>query len=196
MSRPYPVDLEVAGRVCLVVGGGRVGARKAAGLADCGALVTIVAPRLCATALSVPGLQVEQRCYRRGEVGAYWLVVTATGDVAVDQQVYEDAVAAQVWVNSADDPSRCTFTLPAVHRQGSVVLAVSTGGASPALSAWLRDQLAACVGPEFALLAERLAERRTAIHAAGESTEDRGWPAVIEAELARLRQESRRQAAS
>jgi siroheme synthase-like protein len=189
VSRPrsYPVDLDVAGRSCLVVGGGRVGARKALSLAECGAEVTIVAPVLSEAALAVPGARCERRPYRPGEASAYWLVVTATGDPAVDGAVYEDAVAARVWVNSADDPEHCTFTLPAVHRQGPVVVTVSTGGASPALSSWLRDELSVCVGPEFAELAERLAARRTAIHALGESTEGRGWTTVIEAELARLR---------
>lgn len=188
-TRPYPVELDVAGRACLVVGGGRVGARKALSLAECGADVTIVAPELSEAALAVPGARCERRPYRRGEASAYWLVVTATGDPAVDGAVYEDAVASRVWVNSADDPEHCTFTLPAVHRQGRVLVTVSTGGASPALSSWLRDELSSCVGPEFAELAERLAARRTAIHALGESTEGRGWAAVIEAELARLRKD-------
>ena len=153
MTAPYPVNLVVAGRPCLVVGAGPVGARKAEGLAACGARVTLVAPALAAEAnrLATSGVvAVERRRYRSGEAADYWLVVTATDDPAVNQAVYDDAVAAGVWVNSADDPARCTFTLPAVHRQGPVLVTASTGGASPALACWLRDLLAAQVGPELA----------------------------------------------
>jgi siroheme synthase-like protein len=189
MTPRFPVDLLVEGRSCLVVGGGRVAARKAAGLAAAGAHVTVVAPDVCADAEAVPGVHLERRRYRRGEVAGYWLVITATGDPAVDQAVHDDGEAVCVWVNSADDPARCTFTLPAVHRQGAVSVAVSTGGASPALASWLRDQLAAHVGREFAVVAERLAAARARIHAAGRSTESWCWPARIEAELAAAREE-------
>jgi siroheme synthase-like protein len=184
------VNLVVEGRPCLVVGGGPIGARKAAGLAACGARVTLVAPELSgdATALvDAAVLRAERRAYRPGEAAGYWLVVTATDQPAVNQAVYDDAVAAGVWVNSADDPARCTFTLPAVHRQGPVLVTASTGGASPALACWLRDLLASQVGPELAQLADRLAAERARVHASGASTEGRDWTDLIEAELERLR---------
>jgi precorrin-2 dehydrogenase / sirohydrochlorin ferrochelatase len=190
MTAPYPVNLVVAARPCLVVGAGPVGARKAEGLAACGARVTLVAPALAAEAdrLVTSGVvAVERRRYRSGEAADYWLVVTATDDPAVNQAVYDDAVAAGVWVNSADDPARCTFTLPAVHRQRPVLVTASTGGASPALACWLRDLLASHVGPELADLADRLAAERARVHAGGGSTEGRDWTDVIEAELERLR---------
>ena len=77
----------------------------------------------------------------------------------VDQQIFDECETAGIWVNSADDPERCTFTLPAVHRQGSVMVAVSTGGASPALSSWLRREIADLIGPEFADIAAELLEK-------------------------------------
>jgi siroheme synthase (precorrin-2 oxidase/ferrochelatase) len=75
-----------------------------------------------------------------------------------------------------------------VHRQGPVTVTASTGGTSPALAAWLRDQLADAVGPEFATLAEQLAQRRTELRTAGAGTEERDWRSLIEDGLRQLRQ--------
>jgi siroheme synthase-like protein len=147
-----------------------------------------VAPEVGDEALAAGVERVERRPYRRGEAGDYQLVITATSDTAVNQAVYDDADAAGVWANSADDPDRCSFTLPAVHRQGPVVVTASTGGASPALAAWLRSWLEEAIGPEFAALAAALAEERARVHAAGRSTEDVDWRPLIEATLARLRE--------
>ena len=143
----YPVGLVVAGRACLVVGGGAVAARKVDGLLACGARVTVVAPQVGApiaarAATGAEALRVERRPYRAGEAASYRLVITATGDPAVDRQVFDDAEAAGVWVNAADQPARCSFTLPAVERRGAVTVAVATDGSSPALASWLRDRLA------------------------------------------------------
>jgi siroheme synthase-like protein len=132
---------------------------------------------------------VRRRRYHAGEAasGGYRLVLTATGDRDVDQQVHDDADRAGVWVNSADDPGRCSFTLPAVVRRGPVQVAVSTGGASPALATWLRDRIAQALPDDLAALAHLLAAERDRLHAAGRSTEEVDWGSVIEAHLACLR---------
>lgn len=192
--RLYPVGLVVAGQPCLVVGGGTVAGRKIGGLLACGATVTVVAPeahRAMAvlardgSIASIEGapLDVQLRPYRAGEAADYRLAIAATGVPAVDGQVFADASAAGVWVNSADDPAHCTVVLPAVHRQGPVTVAVSTGGASPALAAWLRDQLAAAGGPHLGTLAELLDEARRSLHAAGGSTESVDWRALLDGPL-------------
>jgi siroheme synthase-like protein len=137
----YPVGLVVAGRAVLVVGGGRVAARKAGDLVACGARVTVVAPEVVPVLAERAEVTVERRPYRAGEAAGYRLVVTATGDRAVDQQVYDDAEAAGVWVNSADDPERCTFTLPAVVRRDPVVVAMAPGATA---RRWRRGCGAAC----------------------------------------------------
>ena len=179
----YPVGLVVAGRPVLVVGGGRVAARKAGDLVACGARVTVVAPEVVPALAERPEVTVERRPYRTGEAAGYRLVVTATGDRAVDQQVYDDAEAAGVWVNSADDPERCTFTLPAVVRRDPVVVAIATGGHSPALATWLRRRLSDELGPEVAVLAGVLGEARSRVKAAGRSTEDLDWQALLDGGL-------------
>ena len=182
----YPVGLVVDGRPCLVVGGGRVAARKVAGLVACGAVVRVIAPEVDDAIAATVGVTVERRPYAPGDVDGHWLVITATGDPTVDQRVHDDAVAARVWCNSADDPERCTFTLPAVHRQGPVVVTVATGGHSPALAGWLRDRLAADLGPEYATLAGLLSEARAEVQAAGRSTEDLDWRTALEPEMLEL----------
>jgi len=179
----YPVGLVVAGRPVLVVGGGRVARRKAEDLVACGARVTVVAPEIDAELAELDGVAVERRRYRPGEVTAYRLAVTATDDRAVNQLVHDDAEAAGIWVNSADDPERCSFTLPAVVRRGPVLLTVATGGHSPALATWLRRRLAAELGPEVATLAGLLAEARTEVRAAGASTEALDWQSLLDAGL-------------
>ena len=179
----YPVGLVVAGRPVLVVGGGRVAARKAGDLVACGARVTVVAPEVVPDLAERPEVTVERRVYRAGEAGGYRLVVTATGDRAVDQQVFDDAEAAGVWVNSADDPERCTFTLPAVVRRDPVVVAIATGGHSPALATWLRRRLSDELGPEVAVLAGLLGEARARVRATGRSTEDLDWQSLLDGGL-------------
>lgn len=177
----YPVNLVVAGRPVLVVGGGRVAAGKVRGLLDAGAIVTVVAPDTVdeLTVLDGSSITIERRPYRSGDVAAYRLAVTATGDPIVDQQVFDDAEAAGVWVNSADDPARCSFTLPSRVRRGDLLVTVSTGGRSPALSSWLRERLEEEIGPEYEALLEVLAAERVRLRASGASSEHPGWKMAL-----------------
>ncbi len=193
----FPVGLVVKGRRCLVVGGGRVAARKARALLRCGAAVTVVAPeahevlRLLHEEGALAGegtvgaseeqlLEVQARHYERGEAAGYRLVVAATGDPDVDAAVYEDAEAAGTWVNSADDPAHCSMVLPAVWRTGTVTVAVSTDGASPALAAWLRSQVAESMGEHVGLLAALLGEARHQLQDEGRPTGSVDWLAILE----------------
>ena len=179
----YPVNLIVAGRRCLVVGGGPVAARKAGGLLDCGAVVHVVARRVGDGVRALGGATFEERDYRRGDVAGYRLVITATGVPEVDAAVASDAEAEGLWVNSADDPANCTFTLPAVLRRGPVMVTVSTGGHSPALASWLRERLAAEIGPEYEVLAGLLSAERDAVRAEGRSTEGMDWRSALESDM-------------
>lgn len=175
----YPVNLIVQGRQCLVVGGGPVAARKAAGLVAAGADVRVVASEVCAEmeALSVA---VARRDYEAGDLAGCWLAVTATDDPAVNARVSADASAAGIWVNSADDPANCTFTLPAIARRGPIVATFSTGGHSPALATWLRARFEAEMGPEYETLLQVLAEARTRIQASGRPTEGLDWQKALD----------------
>ena len=181
----YPISLVVAGRPCLVVGGGRIAARKAEGLARSGAQVTVVAPVVDASIDALPVL-IERRRYRVGEAASYRLVITATGVPEVDATVAHDAEGAGVWVNSADDAAHCTFMLPAIHRDGPVTVAVSTGGASPALASWLRDRLAAACGTGLGSLAGLLDDTRGVLQAAGRATGSVDWQAILDGPVPEL----------
>jgi len=175
----YPVNLRLAGRSVLVVGGGRVATHKVAELLHCGARVTVVAPRIEAALRDDPRLTCEERAYRAGEAAGHRFVVAATDDPAVNQAVFDDGEAAGVWVNAADDPERCSATLPARLRRGSLLLTVATEGRSPALASWLRGRLEEEVGPEYAVLLDVLAAERDRIRAQGRSTEGLDWKGAL-----------------
>jgi siroheme synthase-like protein len=188
----FPVILRLDGQPCLVVGGGQVAGRKTAGLLTCGGSVTLVAPEIDPmitelagrTGRDLPGsLVVERRRYRSGEAATFRLVITATGVPAVDGAVATDAKTAGVWVNAADDASNCTAVLPSVHRDGSVVVAVSTGGASPALATWLRRRIADLLGPDLGVMADLLEVARQRMKAQGRPTTEVDWQAVLDGPL-------------
>lgn len=184
----YPVALDVDGRACLVVGGGPVAARKARGLLDCGALVTVVAPSLAPEMEALTPLLhvVERRPFRPGDAAGFRLVLTATGRPDVDGAVYADAESHGVWVNSADDRSHCSFILPALYRDGAVTVAVSTGGLSPAMASWLRSRLAVACGDGLGSLARVLGEARARLRAEGKPVDAVDWAALLEGPLPAL----------
>lgn len=182
-SRPivdgYPVVVRLEGRRVLVVGGGTVALRKVHGLVACGAVVTVVSPELVEGFVAVALLDsvtVVRRRYRSADLDGAWLVVAATNDPVVQQQVFDEGEVAGVFVNAVDDPDRCSFILPAVERRGAVIIAVSTQGRSPSLAGQLRDHIAARLPADIAVVAEAVAEQRRAVQARGESTEDILWP--------------------
>jgi siroheme synthase-like protein len=191
----YPVNLVLRGRPALVVGGGPVALIKARGLLAAGARVTVVAPEVVDDLASLPGVTVEGRPYRPGEVAAYRFVVAATGDAAVNQQVYDDGEAAGVFVNAADDPERCSATLPARLDRGRLLVTVSTGGASPAVASWVRDRIAQQLGSEFEALVDLVAEVRTEVRASGRSTEGLSWRSALDSGMLDLIREGRLAAA-
>jgi len=140
VSDHYVACLDLTGRTCLVVGVGAMAREKVAGLAECGALVGAVAGE----------------DYDASLLDGVWLVVAATNDDALNSRVSADANERRIFCNVADVPGLCSFILPALHRRGPITVAVSTGGASPALAQWLRDRFAAQIGFEHEQLAGEL----------------------------------------
>lgn len=154
-KRYYMACLDLEGRRALVVGGGTVAREKVEGLLACGARVTVVAPEIDAE-LDRPGVELLRREYRSADLEGRLLVVAATSTSSVNRQVFRDAEACGLLCNVVDVPGLCSFILPAVHRQGPIAVAVSTGGASPALAQRLRDDIAGVVGSRHAELADEL----------------------------------------
>lgn len=155
--------IDLTDRAALVVGAGPVALEKIEGLLDVGARVTVVAPVVSSAVeqLASDGrVTLRRRTYETPDLDAQFLVVAATSTTSVNERVFAEAEARGMLCNVVDVPHLCSFILPAVHRQDPIAVAVSTGGASPALAQRLRDEIARVVRPEHADLARRLRRER------------------------------------
>ena len=200
MGRPdyYPIFLDLTGRRCLLVGGGSVAEGKVRGLLAAQADVTVVAPGLTpALQALVASGEILHRDggYTPNDLEGADLCFVATDDGAINARVAADARARGVWVNAADDPANCDFILPAVVRSGSVVLAASTGGTSPALARRLREDLTAFLDEGYGPLGDVLAAVRAEVRAAGQRIDPEAWQRAIDAKLRTLVAQGRIEAA-
>ncbi len=171
----YPVFLDLHDVPVLVVGGGRIGARKAEGLAAAGARIRLVAAEMSEHVDASIIDDLRAKPFEPSDLDAVRLVVTATGDEAVDAAISTQARDRGIWTNAADQPVDCEFILPAIARRGRVTVAVSTDGASPALARELRNVIDEFLTDEIGALAETLARERAAVQSDGLSTEDVDW---------------------
>jgi uroporphyrin-III C-methyltransferase/precorrin-2 dehydrogenase/sirohydrochlorin ferrochelatase len=156
-----PIFLKLAGRPCAVIGGGEVAARKVALLLEAGARVTVTAPQLCATLAEMArdGRIVHRaESFRATALDGAWVAIAATDERAVNAEVSRLAQTRRIPVNVVDDPELCSFILPAIVDRSPVVIAVSTGGATPVLARLLRARLETLVPAAYGDLA-RLAQR-------------------------------------
>ena len=110
-------------------------------------------------------------------------LTAATNDAVTNREVFEDGEAAGVWVNSADDPASCAFTLPSVTRRGPIMVTISTGGHSPALASWLRAHVDDQLGPEYEVLVGLLSRARDDLRASGRSTEGVDWRMALDSDM-------------
>ena len=153
--RYYMACLDLRGRDCLVVGGGRVATEKVHGLLDCEAKVTVVAPHVDDELRRLP-VRIELRPFSRSDVVGRFLVIAATSDRSVNADVSSVARERETICNVADDPELCSYILPAVVRRDPIVVGVSTGGASPRSRSASGPTSRSSCGPEHADLARRL----------------------------------------
>jgi siroheme synthase-like protein len=184
-----PVNLLVRGRKVVVVGAGRIAARKIEPLLELGAEVLVVAPAVGPEVrawVEAGRCSLEEREFRAVDLDGAWFALTATDDPAVNAAVYAAGEAGRVWVNSADDPANCSFTMMSVVRRADLVVAVGTGGRSPALAAYLRRFLTEELGPEYETLLELLSEAREALRASGRSSEDADWQRAFDSGIVDL----------
>ena len=151
MSFGYPVMLEVASRRCVVIGDEAVRERKVDGLLAAGADdVVVVAERVDDRFDGVSTVRVERRAWRPDDLDGAFLVVASSGDAATRAAIAREARARGALVNVMDDVPSCDWAAPAVARRGDLVLAVGTGGVSPAVARLVRDELKTSFGPEWA----------------------------------------------
>jgi len=151
-----------------VVGGGKVAARKAASLLECGARVKVVAPEVSPEVERLAGAVLERRRYEERDLEGMFLAIAATDDPEVNRRVSEDARRLGVPVNVVDSLEASDFIVPSVVRRGDLVIAISTSGHSPALARRLREDLEARYGEEYARLLALVSRVRRRLIAAGE----------------------------
>jgi len=153
--RYYPVNLDVQNRECLVVGGGSVGERKVNTLLECEARLTVVttlATERLQTLASEGRIDLKNKSYEPSDLEGKFLVIGATDSEEVNERISKDAAKRGLLCNIADRPQACSFVLPAIVRQGDLLIAISTSNKSPAVARRIRQTLDKEFGPEYAVL--------------------------------------------
>lgn len=172
-----PLVFDLRDRDVLVLGMGRIGAHKARQLLEAGARVHVITEH-CLVDPPEGLASLQLRPYAPGDLEGMWFVVSATANAAVNDHVVAEATERRVFYNVVDDLERCAFYFAALHRQGDVIVAVSSSGASPSLAQWTRDRIARTLPTGLDKVATALRAERDSLHAAGESTE-RDWSARV-----------------
>ena len=185
----YPVFLDLKARPCVIVGGGEVAEHKAEGLLQCQARVTVISPEV------TPGirrrsdsgeLQWLAREYAEGDLQGVFLAIAATDQPDVNKGVFEEAAKERVILNVVDNTPLCTFIAPAVVRRGDITVALSTGGASPALARKMREALEGSDLMEYAHVAGVLSQARKELKRRGVTVDPERWQECIDGDLLAL----------
>ena len=189
MAQYYPVYLDLRGRLCVIIGGGEVAERKIQNLLECGATLTVVSPDATTTIQDRAArgeLKWEARQYGDGDLKGAFLAIAATDREAVNKAITYEAAREGVLLNVVDNPALCSFIAPSVIRRGDVVVALSTGGASPALARKIRESLEGSDVLEYAHLAGVLSRARRELKRRGVEVDPNRWQGCINAELVDL----------
>lgn len=166
MTSLFPMFMKLAGRQCLVVGAGKVGEPKVAGLLETGALIRVVAldasPAVREWARERK-IELELRAFTPDDLDGAFLAVVATNSRSLNERVYHEAQRRRVLCNVVDVPDLCDFFYPSVIRRGDLQIAISTSGQSPSLAQKIRQQLEKQFGPAYAAWVAELGETRKLI---------------------------------
>lgn len=179
--RYYPVCLDLAEKLCLVVGGGTVAARKVGSLTECGARVRVVAPEVCPEIEAASGVEIARRPFQTDDLDGVFLVVSASDDHNLNATVAELARDHGILVNVVDKPDLCNFIVTAAVRRGALLISVSTSGVSPALAKRIRTELETQFGDDYSRFLDVLRDVRREVM---ESVPDPKRRAEILTELA------------
>ncbi len=155
----YPINIRIADRLCLVIGGGPVALRKVKGLLQGGARVRVISPEVEPELRRLSELQEIEwlaREYVEGDLGSAFLAFAVTDNRSVQDMIVREAERSGILLNSADDPQRSDFHVPAHFRRGKMLITVSTGGGSPALAKRIREQLEDNIVPEYEAVVDLL----------------------------------------
>jgi precorrin-2 dehydrogenase / sirohydrochlorin ferrochelatase len=149
----YPIFIDIEDRSVVIVGGGNVCARKAETMMNYGAKVTIVSPEFTEEIErwgAAGKLSMRRKRYEEADLDGANIVIASTDDTTTNEQIAADCRRRRIPVNVVDVTPLCEFIVPAIIDKGSVTLAVSTGGKSPALARTLKEDLQRMIGPEYA----------------------------------------------
>jgi len=187
----FPLFLKVANRPCLVVGGGKVAARKIQLLQRAGACITVVSPHSCDEVLAYAAagsVHYLHRNFQDEDLQDMVLVIAATGNEEVNRHVAELADAQQIPVNVVDSPKLCSFIVPSMVDRSPVQIAVSTGGASPVLARLLRSRLESFIPAAYGRLAKLVDDYRQSVKSRFDKPDQRRyfWENVLQGRVAEL----------
>ena len=194
MPEYYPVYLNLAGKRCVILGGGTIAQGKLAALRDAGASITVISPQSTdgiKRAAQRGHITLLEREYRPGDLEGAFIAVAATNVWHVNRQIYEEAEERGVLLNVVDDPDQCTFIAPSIVRRDPITLAISTGGASPALARKMRETLTEARVLQWADLANVLAQARRVIKEKRTVIDPTRWQCVITEELLEMARSGR-----
>ena len=174
----YPISLNLQGKKCVVVGGGRVAFRKVTTLLNCGADITVISPKPHAEISKLfknKAIRLVRRNYERGDLRRAALSIAATHVKEINRKVAEESKKNGTPVNVVDDAELSDFIIPSSFRRGGLSVAVSTSGMSPALAKKIRAKLEKQIGIEYAYLLSLIAEIRSEIKKKGLRVSAKTW---------------------
>jgi len=186
----YPISLDISNEKCVVVGGGDVAERKIIRLLECGARVVLVGKTITPGLRAMKDKETIEHVpddYREEHIEGAFLVIGATDRNDVNERIYRDSRSRGILVNVVDEPARCNFIVPAIFRRKDLLIAISTGGKSPALARKLREKMEEKYGPEYGILLDIMGNLRKKIIARGGTSAEnkRIFESVLDSDILR-----------
>lgn len=137
----FPLFVDLKDRICIVIGGGTVAARKVKVLLEFEAKVVVIAPEICASIKECSCVSIEKEYYNVSQITEGFLVIAATDNQMVNERIAQDCKTLDIWVNVVDNKDLCTFVFPASIKKGDLVVGVTTSGKNPSVSKILQHKI-------------------------------------------------------
>ncbi len=194
MTNFYPVFLNLTGRRCVIIGGGQIAEGKISKLLDSGAKIIVISPD---ATQGIRGfaergeIEFQLRKYQPGDLDGAFIVIAATNDRVVNQEIFEEAEKQGILLNAVDDMPRCSFIAPSIVERGPVTIAISTGGASPALARKLRETLSGSNDLDWIEATSVLSKARQIIKDKQVAVDPQRWQCCMTPELLNLAKSGR-----
>lgn len=166
MTMCYPIFLKLSGKLCIVIGGGKVAERKVQSLLECNARIRVISPNLTSRLkdwVNKGLIEYKQGKYDPQDLNGAFLVISATNREDVNESVSKECFRKGILVNVVDVPSKANFFVPATVRRGPLSIAISTDGKSPLMARLIKEDLEALYGPQFGSFIEFLGNIRKQI---------------------------------